>query len=51
MPADLQAAAALCLSHYIAGSDDKLVRSIAFRNQATGVTYGRIEGTRYSIGE
>lgn len=45
-----QSGAAACLSHRIAGSQDRWTRKITFRNQATGVVYGTIENTRYRSG-
>ena len=40
-----------CVSHYVAGSQDKWIKKISFVNRATGVTYGTIENTRYRSGE
>lgn len=45
-----QAAAAECLSHRIAGGQDRWIRKIVFLNQPTGVVYGTIENTRYRAG-
>lgn len=50
LPFESQRALAECLSHYIARGQDRWVKRIEFRNQATGVTYGVIENTRYRAG-
>lgn len=50
MPFDSQRGLAECLSHYIAGGQDRWIKRIQFRNQATGVIYGVIENTRYRSG-
>jgi len=47
MDFDSQKTMAECVSHYMAGGQDKWVKRIKFKNQATGITYGTIEYTRY----
>jgi hypothetical protein len=51
MPFDSQKKLAECLSHYVAGGQDRWVKRIVFRNQASGITYGTIENSRYRAGE
>lgn len=51
MPFDLQKGSAECISHKIAGAQDRWISRIVFRNQITGVVYGTIEGQRYRTGE
>lgn len=48
LPASDQAELAECLSHVIAGGQDKWIKRIEFRNQAAGVTYGVIQNTQYT---
>jgi hypothetical protein len=50
LDASLQQYTAECLSHYLAGGQNRWVKRIQFRNQRTGVVYGTIEGDRYRIG-
>lgn len=45
-----QSAAAECISHRIAGGQDRWIRKIVFLHQPTGVVYGTIENTRYRAG-
>lgn len=50
MDFDLQEGSAICLSHYLAGGQDRWIRQITFKNQMTGIVYGTIEGKRYRTG-
>lgn len=49
-PVEQQATIATCVSQYLAGSADKMLRRVTFKNQRTGVTYGTLEYTRYRVG-
>lgn len=49
MDFSLQERLAVCLSHYLAGGQDKWVTKITFRNQVAGVTYGTMKNTRYTV--
>jgi len=51
LDADLQQQLALCVSHYLAGGQNRWIKRVQFRNQATGVTYATVEGDRFRIGE
>lgn len=48
---NLQEGLAVCLSHYVAGGQNRWVRKLQLRNQATGVVYATVEGDRFRIGE
>lgn len=47
---ETQKTMAECVSHYMAGSQDKWATRIRFLNQQTGVVLGTIEYTRYRAG-
>lgn len=47
----LQEGLALCVSHYIAGGQNRWLKKVQFRNQVTGVVYATVEGDRFRIGE
>lgn len=51
LDAELQEGLALCVSHYIAGGQNRWLKKVQFRNQTTGVIYATVEGTRFRIGE
>lgn len=51
LDAQLQQGLALCVSHYIAGGQNRWLKKVQFRNQATGVVYATVEGDRFRIGE
>jgi hypothetical protein len=51
LDAGLQEGLALCVSHYIAGGQNRWLKRVQFRNQATGVVYATVEGDRFRIGE
>jgi hypothetical protein len=46
-----QASTASCLSRYMAGSEDRQIKKLVFRNQLSGVVYGVLEYDRYRVGE
>lgn len=51
LDAQLQQDLALCVSHVIAGGQNRWLKRVEFRNQATGVTYATVEGDRFRIGK
>ena len=48
---EAQKTMAECVSHYMAGSQDKWVSRTRFLNQRTGVVLGTMEGIRYRAGQ
>lgn len=50
IPFSDQAGSAECISHYMAGGQNRWIKKISFKNQRTGVVYGTIENTRYRSG-
>lgn len=48
---NMQEGLAICLSHYLAGGQNRWVRQLQLRNQASGVVYATVEGDRFRIGE
>jgi uncharacterized lipoprotein YmbA len=47
----MQEGLAVCLSHYVAGGQNRWVRKLQLRNQLSGVVYATVEGDRFRIGE
>jgi uncharacterized lipoprotein YmbA len=51
LDAALQEQLAQCVSHYIAGGQNRWTKRVEFRNQATGVVYATMRGDRFHIGK
>jgi hypothetical protein len=49
MDLEHQRSSATCISHVLAGGQNRWIRRIVFKNQVTGLTYGVMEGSEYEI--